>query len=214
MVDEEPKRIKRDIDIFTADEVRRILRACGGKGPIARRNRAMTVIMWRAGLRISEVLALKPKDVDVHRGTIRVHRGKGNKSRTVGIDPEACDVIAVWVASRALVHGITASSPLICGVKLKSGKNGEALPKNYPRKFYAALAKKIGLNKRVTPHAFRHTFACELVREGIDIKRIQQLLGHASLHATSYYLQNLMPYEAIQAILARPAWMSVEAKGK
>lgn len=186
------------------------MKACGGPGAIARRNRAMTAIFWRSGLRVGEMLALMPKDVDLSRGTIRIHLGKGAKPRTVGIDTEACDVISVWLAMRALIPGVSDRAPLICRVKSGLDDHVDELPESYPRKFYRQIGIALGFTKRVTPHIFRHTFATELVREGVDIKRIQQLLGHKSLEATSKYLSTLMPIEAIQAILVRPSWMSIE----
>jgi site-specific recombinase XerD len=210
MADKRHRKPKRPIDTLTTAEIHRIMKACGGSGAIARRNRAMTVLLWRAGLRVGEMLALLPKDVDLHKGTIRVHLGKGAKPRTVGIDSDACDVISVWLAMRQLIPGVTEHAPLICRVKSGLDDHVEELTESYPRKFYRQIGKELGFSKRVTPHIFRHNFATELVREGVDIKRIQQLLGHKSLEATSKYLSTLMPIEAIQAILARPSWLSIE----
>src|SRR5574342_716421 len=81
---------KRPIDILTREEIHRLMKGCGGQRAIPRRNRAIIVMFWRTGLRRSEVLDLKVHDVDLDAGTIRVHFGKGQKPRTVGIDPEAC----------------------------------------------------------------------------------------------------------------------------
>src|SRR4051812_46875445 len=87
-------------EVLTPEEVLRLIAACARRGPSGLRNRALIVVLWRGGLRIAEALALYPKDVDLTAGTITVLHGKGNKRRTVGIDPAALAIIERWLECR------------------------------------------------------------------------------------------------------------------
>jgi integrase len=86
--------------VLTDAEVRALLDACGRYTPVALRNRALITLMYRAGLRVSEALALQPKDVDLTNGIVRVLHGKGDRYRAVGLDPGAAAVVAAWLAER------------------------------------------------------------------------------------------------------------------
>src|SRR5687768_10071844 len=96
---------------LTDDEVKGLLKACSRRAPTGIRNAAMVTIMWRAGLRVAECLALMPKDVDANKSTIRVLRGKGSKTRTVGLDSVSFALIARWMDKRASL-GISGKSPI------------------------------------------------------------------------------------------------------
>ncbi len=89
------------------------LRATSLRAPTGIRNRALVVLGWRAGLRCEEALALYPKDVDLADSSIRVPRGKGSKSRTVGLDPAACAIVQRWLQKRAAL-GLKNRRPLFC----------------------------------------------------------------------------------------------------
>ena len=91
--------MKREIDILTTDECHSLLSACS-KAPTGIRNQALIVVLWRTCLRIKEALDLLPKDVSAD--SIRVHSGKGDRARTVGLDPESSAVVERWV-SRCLM---------------------------------------------------------------------------------------------------------------
>ena len=82
--------MKREIDILTTDECHGLLSACSSKAPTGIRNQALIVVLWRTCLRIKEALDLLPKDVS--GDSIRVHSGKGDRARTVGLDPESSAV--------------------------------------------------------------------------------------------------------------------------
>src|SRR5208283_631968 len=79
---------------LTVEEVRALLASCSRRAPTGVRNRALVTILWRAGLRIAEALALRPADVDLAAGTLRILHGKGDKSRLAGLDPEGCAVLS------------------------------------------------------------------------------------------------------------------------
>src|SRR3954469_8678919 len=96
---------------LSSDEARAIFNACSKRAPTGIRNRALLVVLYRGGLRISEALSVLPKDLNAEAGTIRVLRGKGRKPRLVGLDPGAWAVLQVWLERRSQL-GISARAPV------------------------------------------------------------------------------------------------------
>lgn len=181
---------------LTAVEVERLLGACSQQAPTGVRNAALVVLLWRCGLRCSEALALYPKDVDADKGTVRVLWGKGQRSRTVGIDPGAVALVQRWIDKRVGL-GLNGRHPLLCTLR------GASLQSRYVRDLFKRLGHKAGIEKRVHPHGLRHTHACELRSEGVDIGIISKQLGHASMAVTAQYLDHVAPQAVIDAIRAR-----------
>lgn len=183
-------------EALTADEVNRLIAACGSRSPTGMRNRALIVVLWRAGLRVSEALGLAPKDIDHAAGTIRVLHGKGNKSRVVGIDQQALAVVQRWMDRRAEL-GINGRQPVLCTL------NGQPMATAYVRNLLKRLATKAGIEKRVHPHGLRHTCAAEMRSEGHDIGIISKQLGHSSIATTHRYLNHVNPAAIINTMRAR-----------
>jgi len=183
-------------EVLTRDEVIALMGGCSRRAPTGLRNQALIVILWRAGLRIGEALALRPKDLDPSRGTVRVLSGKGGTSRVVGLDAEAWAVIQRWLDKRKEL-GIHGHRALFCTLK------GTSLRATYVRSLFPRLAKKAGITKRVHPHALRHTHACELRVEGVDVGIISKQLGHASIATTARYLDHISPTAVIEAMQRR-----------
>ena len=181
---------------LTHSEVLALLRQCSNKAPTGQRNAALIVLLWRAGLRCSEALDLYPKDIDAQAHTVRVLHGKGNRSRTVGLDATAFAVIARWMDTRT-ARKINGRTPLLCTLK------GSKLNSSYVRTLLPRLAVKAGIEKRVHAHGLRHSHAADLVREGVPVNLIQRQLGHASLAVTSAYLDHLAPEQVISVIRQR-----------
>jgi site-specific recombinase XerD len=181
---------------LTPEEVRRLLQACSSAAPTGIRNRALLVVLYRGGLRISEALALKPKDLDAKAGTVRVLHGKGDKARTVGLDVLAFEAVARWVDVRRNL-GINNHAPVFCTLK------GRRLSPAYVRALLPRLARKANITKRVHAHGLRHTHAAELANEGVPLHVIRKQLGHASLATTDRYLDHLAPQDVIEAMQAR-----------
>jgi integrase/recombinase XerD len=182
-------------EILTPEEVNAILAACGTT-VFGVRNRALFTTLYRAGLRISEALALFPKDIDFYSTSIRVLHGKGDRARTVGIDPVALNIVGDWVTERER-HLFTDTQPLYCTME------GRPLKSSYVRTVLPRLGRQVGIIKRVHPHGFRHTHAYELMMEGIPIAIIQRQLGHVSLSTTDTYLSHIAPRQVIDAIANR-----------
>jgi site-specific recombinase XerC len=185
---------KYPAESYTKAECRAILDA-NENDWFGSRNRALIVVLWRAGLRLAEALALRPQDVDMDAMTIRVLHGKGDRARTVGFDPGTKGELQAWLDVRG--HLPMEDAPLFCT------RIGERIQQSYVRTILPRLAKKAGVLKRVHAHGFRHTFAVELAREGVSMINIQRLLGHASLATTSIYLASLSPEEALDAVRGR-----------
>jgi site-specific recombinase XerD len=183
------------------DEVARLLAACPHRGLAGIRNRAIIVTIWRCGLRIAEALSLAPHDVDLKAGTVRVRRGKGDKTRVVGIDPQATAVIERWLQARAKLRPMPRAAPLFCTIS--RGNIGHRVHSAYFREALKAYAAQAGIDKRVHPHGFRHTHAVELLREGAPLTVIQKQLGHSNLATTARYLDHLLPREVIERMQGR-----------
>lgn len=185
-------------EILTPEEARALVRACSSRAATGLRNRALIVCLYRGGLRIAEALALFPKDVDAALGTITVLHGKGDRRRTVGLDPGAFAILACWLERRHTV-GLTGRQPLFCTLQ------GRPLKPSYVRTLLPRVAKKAGIEKRVHPHGLRHTHAAELAAEGKPVNLIQAQLGHASLATTDRYLRHIAPRELVETMRTR-AW--------
>jgi site-specific recombinase XerD len=190
-------------EVLSNAEISRLLAACSRRGPTGLRNRAVIVVCWRAGLRIAEVLALEPRDLDVDLGTITVRHGKGNKRRVLGLDPEALAVVERWLQVRAQLDVPPRSGPLFCTIT--RGQLGHPVGDAYFRDALKLLARRAGIQKRVHPHGLRHTFAVNLLREGVDLVTIQKALGHNSLQTTARYVDHLHPQLLVEAMRGR-AW--------
>jgi hypothetical protein len=149
---------RRPAEVLSELEALALLRACSTRAPTGIRNRALIAVLWRCGLRISKALALEPRDVDLQAGTLRVRHGKGDKSRTLGLDEQTAALLARWLDRRqALAAG---RSPVFCTL------NGDPIDSSYIRRLLPRLAHKAGIDRRVHAHGLRHTHAAELAREG------------------------------------------------
>lgn len=188
-------RTRRPIEILTPGEVRALMDACSAM-PLGVRHRAMIAVMYRAGLRVSEVLGLYLKDVDDDRGSIRVLNGKGGIARTVGIDPGGLAHLHHWIDVRPTL-GLQSHHTLLCSV------TGRRLAEAYVRRLMPRLAIRAGIAKRVHAHGLRHTHAAELRAEGIDIGIISKHLGHRSIATTAKYLDHIAPYAVVEAMRRR-----------
>lgn len=184
------------VEILTGAEANALLAACSNRAPTGIRNRALLAVLYRSGLRIGEALALRPADVDLTQGTIRVLHGKGDRARTVGIDATACGVVGRWLDRRS-ASGIPSRAPLFCTLA------GEPLSDRYVRAMVKRMAKRAGIQKRVHPHALRHTHASELAAEGVPMNLLQAQLGHSSLATTDRYVRHIAPAQLVQAIRSR-----------
>lgn len=147
-------------------------------------------------MRISEALAVLPRDLESESGAIRVMNGKGGTVRSVALDPGAWALLQRWLDRRAVL-GIGSRSQVFCTL------HGGRLHTSYVRGFLPRLAKKAGIERRVHAHALRHSFAAELAAERTPINVVQALLGHTSLATTDAYLRHINPVVAIETLRSR-----------
>ena len=146
-----------------------------GDGVHGRRLRGLIVVLWRAGLRICEALALAEADLDARRGSLLVRRGKGGRRREGGMDDWAWEQLEPWLQAR------------VAASRLRR------------------VAREAGVRRRFAPHQLRDAHAVETAREGVPLIVIQRQLGHTNLGITSIYLQGIDNAEMIDTVHARRA---------
>jgi site-specific recombinase XerD len=193
------KGLSYPADPPTVEEIVTIM-GCAGDRPDGLRLRGL-IVLWRAGLRINEALALTESDLDPSRGAILVRRGKGGKRREVGMDPWAWEQLQPWLTFRqALPVGA-----LFCVVYGPTQGRPWSAPS--VRVQLRRVAAHAGVRRRIAPHQLRHAHAIEMAHEGVPLVVIQRQLGHADLGITSVYLQGIDDAEIINTVRARHAPM-------
>jgi integrase/recombinase XerC len=198
-----PRRLPRPLPV---DECMGLVDGVpAGPAAIELRDRALLELLYGAGLRVAELSSLDVRDLDLHRGDVRV-LGKGGKQRVVPLPASARESLAAWVDSRR-APGILAQ-PLFISLRKNrsqasaarsepqaSGGGGAGSARAVParlgsrdvRRIVARRARRNGIASRVHPHRLRHSYATHLLDMGADLREIQELLGHASLSTTEKY---------------------------
>jgi integrase len=184
----------------TVEEIIAVMHAAGDHAD-AVRLRGLIIVLWRAGLRISEALALNEGDLDLHRGAILGRRGKGGKRREVGMDRWAWEQLTPWLQLRATLP----AGALFCA--LRGPTVGRAWAPAGVRSQLRHAAGRAGVRRRFTPHQLRHAHAVEMSREGVPLLAIHRQLGHADLAITSVYLRGIDNTEIVHTVHERPAPM-------
>ena len=194
------KGLRYPPDPPTVEEIIAVMRAAGDR-PNGLRLRGVIVVLWRAGLRVSEALALAESDLDKTRGAVLVRRGKGGKRREVGMDRWAWEQLDPWLETRAALP----VGALFC--VLRGPTRGRPCSTAGIRTLLRNAAVAAGVRRRFAPHQLRHAHAVEMSREGVPLVVIQRQLGHADLGITSSYLRGIDNTEIIHAVHERPAPM-------
>lgn len=149
--------------------------------------RAMIRFLFRSGVRVSELCALRRRDIDLVEGSASIYRAKGGKSRTVHFDNDtALALTAYWTLRGDPVRGAGAL-PAFSG-RDRIGNPGKAISPRTVEHIVAGLAVAAGVESDVTPHSFRHGLATELVRRRVRESTVQTILGHASPATTRIYV--------------------------
>lgn len=166
---------------LTVDEVGRILGAPDPASPAGLRDRGILELLYGAGLRVSELTGLDVDDVDLEEGAVRV-LGKGGKEREVPVGRYARDAVAAY-----LTRGRPAMvRPSTRGALFLSARGGRLTRQSVAR-LLEGYARGVGIDRRVSPHDLRHSFATHLLDGGADVRVVQELLGHASVATTQIY---------------------------
>ncbi len=169
-----PRRERERLpEVLSQAEIERLLRAVSRP-----KHRAMLMVAYGAGLRVSELCALLPTDIDSQRMLIRVRAGKGGKDRYVMLSPRLLATLREYWRLRPPRGPYLFPSP----------RPGKPLSRMAVFHVVRRAGRRAGLRRRVNPHMLRHCFATHLLEAGTDIRVIQVLLGHRSLRTTARYV--------------------------
>lgn len=176
-----PKKKQHLPQVLTKEEVEKLLRSPNTGQVLGLRDRAMLELMYAAGLRISEIINLKLEDLHLTMGTLQT-LGKGHKERIVPVGDEAIK----WV-NRYLEE----ARPKLLKQKRSNylflNFHGNNLTRQGVWKNLKAEVRKAGIQKNITPHTLRHSFATHILENGADLRIVQELLGHADISTTQIY---------------------------
>jgi integrase/recombinase XerD len=176
-------KLKRQLpDVLSFNEIENILQAIDVSTPEGTRNKAILETMYSCGLRVSETVNLKLSQLFFDVGFVRII-GKGNKERLVPIGSSAIKYVNIYL-SNIRVH-----APVKKGEEdiLFLNRRGKRLSRVMIFLIIKDLVKKAGINKVISPHTFRHSFATHLVEGGADLRAVQEMLGHESITTTEIY---------------------------
>lgn len=157
--------------VLSQSEVARLLAA-----PKNLKHRALLLLLYSSGLRVSELVRLRPDEIDQERGLLRVRRGKGSKDRYTLLARRAVEALQVYRAAYP-------TEPWL----FPGGCDNRHLTTRSVQKIVARAASAAGIRKHVTPHTLRHSFATHLLEGGTNLRIIQELLGHTSSRTTERY---------------------------
>ena len=176
---ENPKLPKTLPDVLTTEDVAAILAQPNLRTKLGFRDRAMLELLYAAGLRVTELITLRPIDFDAQTGLIRVF-GKGSKERLIPVHDAAAALLSDYMRDWR-----PAFSPKEDIIFLN--RSGKGLTRQAVWKAVQRYVLEGGIRKKVSPHTFRHSFATHLLDGGADLRTVQLLLGHADIAATEIY---------------------------
>jgi integrase/recombinase XerD len=176
-----PRSRARLPKVLSRDEVARLLEQPRGATPAALRDRALLETMYACGLRASEAIGLELSDLDLEGGILRA-RGKGAKERIVPIGGKAIEALQAYLeTARPRLVGIHPERRVFVNLR------GGGLSRQGLYKIVRRHARSAGLERRMSPHTLRHTFATHLLSGGCDLRSLQEMLGHADIGTTQIY---------------------------
>lgn len=177
-----PKKVQKLPDTLSLAEVERLIETPDTKELLGIRDRAILEVLYATGLRVSELIGLKLNDLHLSMGLLQTI-GKGDKERIVPLGDMAIQWLEIYLEEARPL--LTSKHPE--GVHLFVNNHGRGLSRQGIWKNLKALVRKAGINKNVTPHTLRHSFATHLLENGADLRTVQELLGHADISTTQIY---------------------------
>ena len=165
---------------LTVKEVESLLAAPDGEEPRGVRDRAMLEVLYGAGLRVSELVSLKPSDISLEEGFL-ICRGKGGKERIVPLGGSACGAVRAYLAGARPLFDKRSAVPLFLT------RRGVAFTRQGFWKLLKGYAGKAGVSAKISPHVLRHSFATHLLERGADLRSVQLMLGHSQITTTQIY---------------------------
>ena len=177
-----PKLVRKLPETLSIQEIENIINAVDLDSKEGMRNKAILETLYSCGLRVSELVNLKVQNLFLDIGFIKV-LGKGMKERLVPIGTKAAECISIYMKEYRKNLNISEGFEGYLFIN-RRGKN---LTRNMIFIIVKDLVKKAGLNKNISPHTFRHSFATHLIEGGADLRAVQEMLGHESITTTEIY---------------------------
>ena len=173
-----PKAPKKLPGVLDVDQINQLLNIKSTE-PISLRDKAIMELLYSSGLRLAELVALNPIDLNIHDRSLTVI-GKGNKKRMLPIGSKAIEAIKAWIKVRSQIAAPDEEALFV-------GNRGNRLSRRSIQSRINHWAKKNGLAQDVYPHLLRHSFATHLLEASGDLRAVQELLGHKDISTTQVY---------------------------
>lgn len=177
-----PVRPRHLPDVLSDEDITKIQATFDLSLPDQFRNNVIVEVLYGCGLRVSELVNLKMSNVYEDEGMLQVI-GKGDKERWVPINARALEMMEMYIHTVRVHYDIKPGEEKFVFIN----RLGRHLSRNYVFMFLQQAVKDAGLNKHVSPHSLRHSFATELVENGADLRAVQEMLGHESISTTEIY---------------------------
>lgn len=168
-----PKKDKKLPVVLSQEEVTQIFSSVNNI-----KHKAILMLICSAGLRVSEVVKLRPEDVDTQRKLIHIRSAKGQKDRYTILSDVTMETLKIYIQTDTLKNRL-----------FPGQKAGSHITTRTVQRIFEAAIKKAGINKDVSVHSLRHSFATHLLESGVDLRYIQELLGHKSSKTTERYIR-------------------------
>ena len=169
-------------DTLSFDDVNRIIEAINISTDLGRRNHCMIEVLYGCGLRVSELIDLKMSNINFKESYLKVE-GKGDKARFVPLAAYTAELIKQYIKEIRSKYKINKK----CEDILFLNSRGSSMSRVIVFIIIKELTEKAGINKKISPHTFRHSFATHLLQNGADLRYIQEMLGHSSITTTEIY---------------------------
>lgn len=169
-------------DTLSFDDVNRIIKAINISTDLGRRNHCMIEVLYGCGLRVSELIDLKMSNINFKESYLKVE-GKGEKVRFVPLAAYTAELIKQYIKEIRSKYKINKK----CEDILFLNSRGSSMSRVIVFIIIKELTEKAGINKKISPHTFRHSFATHLLQNGADLRYIQEMLGHSSITTTEIY---------------------------
>lgn len=182
---------ERQVEVLTDRQVEKILFYIQNEERVSKRNKMIVLLLLYTGLRVSELCDIKVKNIDFLTAHLKVF-GKGGKVREVPLKPEVVEAVKEYLVERS-------SNPFADSEYLIVGQRG-VLQRDAINTLLEKLTVKIGVDVRLKPHIFRHTFCTRLVSKGVPLTTVSKLAGHSSIDTTARFYINSSKEEKMRAV--------------
>ena len=178
---ESPKQEKKLPKVLTEEEIKKLINSIDLNHDFGQRNKTIIEILYGTGIRVSELVNLKLSNIFFKENIIKV-TGKGDKERFVPLGEIASKEMKIYINNRNRLKIDSKSSDI-----LFLNRYGRGLTRSMIFKIISDASKRVGLDKKISPHTLRHSFATHLIKNGADLRTIQLILGHESITTTEIY---------------------------